>query len=73
METLQWFHTVHLKDICLGTEVYYFMYLTSLQRLSEPIPSSHSSHFQCLDILFSKAKVKHWKSCARLYSSSFTF
>lgn len=68
MEALQWFHTVHLKDICLGTEVYYFMYLTSLQRLSEPIPSSHSSHFQCLDILFSKAKVKHWKSCARLYS-----
>lgn len=33
MENLQWFHTIHLKDICLGTKVYYFIHLTSLQRL----------------------------------------
>lgn len=33
MDSLQWFYTIHLKDICLGTKVYYFIYLTSLQRL----------------------------------------
>lgn len=33
MDSSQGFYTVCLKDICLGTKVYYFIYLTSLQRL----------------------------------------